>query len=267
MLHQYASSECVSKINIVIYLTPFKKVLPDNSIAILDVENANSAVTLACHNPGEIIIYRKEEWFKVFIHETFHSFGLDFSTLHCNTFITNFRGLFPISSTFNIAETYTEIWAEIINCVFISYFSAKDDFDLFLDYCEFLLQLERIFSLYQCQKILEYMGLEYKHLYSSDNNSVIARNNLYKEKTNIFAYYILKSLLMNNYIDFLKWCDVHNTAFVQFTKTENNLHFFFKYIKGKHNSTNFLLELENTSFLKVSSKLVKTMRMSVVEGI
>ena len=78
MLHQYASSECVSKINIVIYLTPFKKVLPDNSIAILDVENANSAVTLACHNPGEIIIYRKEEWFKVFIHETFHSFGLDF---------------------------------------------------------------------------------------------------------------------------------------------------------------------------------------------
>ena len=111
------------------------------------------------------------------------------------------------------------------------------------------------------------MGLEYKHLYSSDNNSVIARNNLYKEKTNIFAYYILKSLLMNNYIDFLKWCDVHNTAFVQFTKTENNLHFFFKYIKGKHNSTNFLLELENTSFLKVSSKLVKTMRMSVVEGI
>ena len=33
------------------------------------------------NNISEIIIFRNEEWFKVFVHETFHLFGVDFSNM------------------------------------------------------------------------------------------------------------------------------------------------------------------------------------------
>ena len=141
-------------------MSPLKKLLPDSSVTILGVNNANTAVTYSCYDPGEILIFRKEEWFKVFIHETFHSFGLDFSTMNTDKFNKKMKKLYPINSTFNISETYTETWAEIINCVFKSYYSVKpNDVSLFLTYSEFLLQIERIFSLYQCDKVLKYISL------------------------------------------------------------------------------------------------------------
>ena len=48
--------------------------LPENKTDILDQVNCNTAVTYACAVNGECLIYRKEEWFKVFIHETFHAY-------------------------------------------------------------------------------------------------------------------------------------------------------------------------------------------------
>jgi len=269
ILKQYNTSKCTSRINIHIFLSPIKKVLPDKSLlsqSVLGCSNANTAVTFACHDPGEILIFRKEEWFKVFIHETFHSFGMDFSTLNSEKLKKNIKGLYPINSTFEITETYTEMWAEIMNCVFKSFYSLKsDNLDLFITYVEFLLQIERIFSLYQCAKILKYMGLNYENLYKIDDGSTVARDNLYKEKTNIFAYYILKAVLMNDYIGFLTWCDNNNTAFIQFTKTEHNMDLFYKYIKMNYKTTGLITDLFTISKIKGNRILSKTMRMTATE--
>ena len=266
MAHQYSTTRCFTKLNINIFMSPFKKLLPNNSVTILGVDNANTAVTYSCYDPGEILIYRKEEWFKVFIHETFHSFGLDFSTMAADNLKKKMNRLYPINSTFDISETYAETWAEIINCVFKSFYSVKqNDLSLFLTYSEFLLQIERIFSLYQCYKILEYMGLSYENLYLDDDNNNIARDNLYKENTNIFAYYILKTVLLYDYIGFIEWCKTNNTSFVQFTKTEHNLNLFYEYIESNHDIPDLKLDLQTLSDLRASNIIKNTMRMSIVE--
>ena len=78
VISTYSSYECSQKLNIYIYLSSSLKQLPTSNI-ILNKEHANTAFTRLC---SEIIIYRQEEWFKVFIHETIHNFNLDFSNMN-----------------------------------------------------------------------------------------------------------------------------------------------------------------------------------------
>jgi len=262
MLNMYASSECAETLKVDIYMTPFKKKLPDNPLVVLDSDNINSAYTTVCTKNAEIVIFRAEEWFKVFIHETFHCFGLDFGTMDLCIINKKLKQLFPINSKFNLYEAYTEVWAEIINCVFVSFNSLKDksDKETFLLYCEFGLQLERIFSLYQCDKVLKYMGITYKQLLETNQSDI------YKENTNVFSYYVVVAILMNDYIGFINWCNKNNLAFFQFTKTLKNLNGFLELIKNNYKSKKLLEALDCVLQKRRMSKLiVTTTRMSLVE--
>ena len=82
ILNEYGSKKCSTTFTIFLYLTSLEKKLPTSNIDILDQINVNTAFTSTCPSDSEIVIFRKEEWFKVFIHETFHSFGLDFSDMN-----------------------------------------------------------------------------------------------------------------------------------------------------------------------------------------
>ena len=143
----YSPAYCGKNIKIYLYWTSFKKYIPNNTIDILGAEHCNSAVTTTCSKNGIIVIYRKEEWFKVFVHETFHSLGLDFSSFPCDRLHYKLLQLFPINSEINIYEAYSEFWATIINCLFCAYElldNKLDDKD-FLLYSDFCIQFERIF--------------------------------------------------------------------------------------------------------------------------
>ena len=69
-------SKCANKLNVICYLTSFKKELPLSNVEVMDSNNVNTAFTYHCPNDGEITIFRKEEIFKVFIHESFHVFWI-----------------------------------------------------------------------------------------------------------------------------------------------------------------------------------------------
>ena len=56
--------------------------MPDSNIDIIDQIHVNTGFTTTCPVDSEIVIFREEEWFKVFIHETFHNFALDFSDMN-----------------------------------------------------------------------------------------------------------------------------------------------------------------------------------------
>ena len=111
--------------NVTIYLTPFKKILPENNTTVLSAEHVNTAFTFACEPEGEITIFREEEWFKVFLHESFHSYGLDFALSESTILRKTIEKVFHIKSDFNVNEAYTETWARIINCALFS-FDNKD---------------------------------------------------------------------------------------------------------------------------------------------
>lgn len=247
ILNKYSSIHCSKDWNIYLYFTSLEKQLPNKNIHlqdnILNYNHINTGFTTTCPQISEIVIFRKEEWFKVFIHESFHNFALDFSDMNVNDLNKAVLEIFPIKTKGNLFEAYTEFWAEIINISFCSYFHLKsgDGVVGFLKNVEWLIQYERIYSFFQLNKLLNYMGLTYKNLYSKDKTSVVLRETLYKENTNIFAYYVIKCILMNNYNGFLSWCYDHNGQgkIIQFSKTQQNLYDFYSFIKKNYKIVSF----------------------------
>jgi len=118
IVNEYSSKTCSKKINIFMYLTSLTKKLPTSNITILDENHVNTAFTYTCPVDSEIVVFRKEEWFKVLMHETFHNFALDFSDMNTSECTTHMLSIFKVNSDVNLYEAYTEFWAEIMNAVF-----------------------------------------------------------------------------------------------------------------------------------------------------
>lgn len=238
----YSSKKCASQLKIFVYHTSLLKNLPSSNIDILNENNVNTAFTRTCPMDSEIVIFRKEEWFKVFIHETFHNFGLDFSDMNLTSCNKKILELFPVNSEVNLFESYTEFWARIMNALFCSFINMKDknNIDEFLTNSEFFINFERIFAFFQMVKVLDFMSLTYKDLYKKTNISENMRNTLYKEDTNVLSYYVITLILINNYQDFLPWCNINNIEILNFKKTTKNLDEFCKFIEKKYKTKNML---------------------------
>jgi hypothetical protein len=274
----YKNLKTIESLDIYLYLTEVEKQMPKNPVITLGSNNCNSAVTFACASKGKLLIYRKEEWKKVLIHELFHSLCLDFAGSNYETLRKNIKNIFNVQSDFEISESYTEYWATIINSCFISYslLDNYDDVENFLLFTDFCIQLERIFSLYQMIKILGYMSLNYKYLYKNDEISRGLRKVLYKEDTNVLCYYIIKTILLFFNDEFLEWCMLHNNNILKFNKTEHNLNQFYEFIKDKYNNKFFLKAIDNMqlfyikyrgpTLMKNNKILTTTSRMTICEN-
>ncbi len=279
LLLSYSADHKSGSIVLYLYLTPEKKILPNTSISILNQENVNTAVTTACNKHGSVLVYRKEEWFKVLIHELHHLLCLDFSGLEYKSLKKSLLEIFKIKSDYNVAESYSEFWATIINCLFCSFNTLDDNCDksTFLLHCEFFIEFERIFSLFQTIKVLDFMGMNYKELISNNTEDIQLRYTLYREKTNVFCYYILKNILLFNYDEFLSFCHNNNTLLMKFKKTPLNFKAFFNFILKRYKSTELIKSLTKKSiysmFYKIKNgikfpykeKIINTMRMTISE--
>ena len=238
----YSSKKCVKQLKIFVYHTALLKSLPISNVEILNENNVNTAFTRTCPSDSEIVVFRKEEWFKVFMHETFHNFGLDFSGMDLNVYNEKILKIFPVNSDVNLYEAYTEFWARIMNALFCGFINMKDknDIDEFLTNAEMFINFERIFSFFQMVKILNFMGLSYDDLYKNNDMSEKLRKTLYKEDTNVLSYYVITSILINNYQDFLSWCNVNNSTLLQFKNTFKNLDNLCQFIGMKYKTKSML---------------------------
>jgi len=280
IINEYASKRCSKTLTIFIYMTSLNKELPSSNVSILDQSNVNTAFTYTCPVVSEIVVFRKEEWLKVLMHETFHNFALDFSDMNTSACNAKILSIFKVKSEVNLFESYTEFWAEIMNSVFCSFYilDDKENEDEFLSNCEFFINFERTYGFFQMVKTLKFMGLQYKDLYGKTNASEILRETMYKEKSNVLAYYVITLVLMNNYQGFLAWCDTHNLSLLQFKKTTGNLDEFCRFIEKNYKTRSmlhgvecmdtFLNGFKKTRVKKVTKSadlLLKNMRMSICE--
>jgi hypothetical protein len=277
IINEYASNKCATELSIYLYFTSLTKKVPTSNIYILDQHNVNTAFTTTCPKQSEIIVYRKEEWFKVFLHETFHTFGLDFSDMNNELCRIKILDIFPVNSEVNLYESYTEFWAKIMNALFCSYHNLtnKEDSDDFLNNCEFFINFEIIFSYFQMVKILDFMNLNYNQLYEKGPQNDIIRKSLYKEKTNILAYYIITLILLKDYTLFLNWCSKNNTSLLQFKKTIGNQTSFCTFIQSKYKTKLFLKniqcveklirKLKSSKNTKDINYIQKNLRMTICE--
>ena len=279
----YAPANCSNTLHIYLYFTDLMKTLPTHGTSI-DQINANTAATRSCNKTNEIHLYREEEWFKVLIHECFHCFGLDFSEYDCSKTTKYILQLFPVKSDVLLFETYCEMWAEILNVMFISYLSTKHVENLYailvdkmIKKTAKMLEKEQEFSLFQCIKVLHFYGLDYNDLHKQTVAAHSKRTNQYNEKTNILSYYILKSIYMFSVDDFIEWCANNNHNSINFNKSANVLHksqedyckFIFErykdplYIESANALTKWFDKMENKKIVeKIESR---TLRMSVYE--
>jgi hypothetical protein len=180
--------------------------------------------------------------------------------------------LFKVKSFVNLYESYTEFWAEIINSLFCSFFIIKNKKNIseFLYYAEVFINYEKNFSFFQLVKTLNFMGLSYKDLYSNSHSSKILREHLFKEKTNVLSYYIIKTILINNYQNFFLWCSKNNLSLLQFKKTSQNQNEFCNFIENNYKTSDMLNNIHKTEHFiqNITNKnnfIMKNLRMSICE--
>jgi hypothetical protein len=249
LLSLNVSKKCAKTITINIYYTPFKKEFSTNKSDILGPEHVNSGYsTIGCLDSTEITIYRKEEWFKVLIHELFHNLGLDFANLSETNWVPTFSKTFEIDSEYNIYETYCETWARIISTIFYSFTPSKN---VFISNFYKNMGRERLFSLKQANLILK----RFENI--SD----------YREKSNVFCYYILTAALLEDYLKFFQWCNNNNAILFNFKDTKKNVKSFSEFVITQTTSPCFDNALSCVSKVKniKNKSLINSLRMTSID--
>jgi hypothetical protein len=243
----YSSSICSKNLDIYIYLTPFKKTLPINNQTQIKQINVNTGFTFACKGNNEIHIYRKEEWFKVFIHECIHAFGLDFSAIPDNTLNTFFK----INSDLQLSEAYCETLTIIIQTFFIKH---KGDF---IEHFKSAIYNETLFTLTQSAKILNHNNTDLVTMMNSKTY------NNYNEDTPIFSYFIIKSIYLYFINDFFELSIRLDKNILKNNFNNNDVALFSNLIKKKATHKKYLNDLHFVqSYIKRRKIIHNTLKFS-----
>jgi hypothetical protein len=234
-----------------LFFTDFKKTEPQN---IVEQKNINSGYTV---NYKYIVIYRLEELYKVFIHECFHLFCLDFSNVKGINYKEMFEPLFQVKSEFLLFECFCEYWARTLNAAIVAYHSKKNIiYKEFQIAFELNINVERCFSLLQLNHFLKTMNLTYLELIEGRGKDI------YRENTNGICYYVLTALLMYNFEQTMNWFIDNNETIINFTKTNDNIYLFYLFIKLIYNQPEILNVLKSIS---KENKEIPTMHMAALE--
>jgi hypothetical protein len=256
---KYATNKfCSKELNIYIFLTDLKKNLPEHEGQEIGKINVNTGFTMTCRLKSNIVIYRKEEWYKVFVHETIHNLELDFSGMDNDNTREYILKIFPVKSDVKLYEAYTDAWAKILNVLITSYLVSNRTYKQYQNFTQEYINLERTHCFFQCIKILHHMGLTYDNLYSKDEESSKLRK-LYKEQTSILSYYIINAVILNIYQDFLKWCNDNNekSSILQFDHTEDKQIEFCKFVENNYKTKNMLNRINCISRMFEQYKNIK----------
>jgi hypothetical protein len=251
--------------------------VPD-SVAPIDTIHANTAFTTSCSQENSVFIYRKEEWFKVFLHESFHCLGLDFSEIGSSSPDQVIRATFPAVSPsvdVRLYESYCEMWAEIINLMFLcgpatircksakyakpTQSNTRKSREVGVQCVLRLLKYERMYSVFQANKLLRHYGLTYIELFEPTRS--------YKEKTQAFSYYVMKSILMWNLDAFLQWCLANNPTPYSLEFDKAKVVDYAGLVQSKSRDASYMDAIsKQIGVEKCGKTLATTMRMCLFEG-
>jgi hypothetical protein len=215
-----------------------KKIQKNKSYVFIGRNEINSG---SCqHQFGgncKISIWRKEEVIKVTIHELIHGLT-SYPIEDTDNIIKHYQNKYNIiSPKINTDETFTEVWANIINVYLLSQKKSHTNFKLFNE----LLVTEKKFCEYQSQKVASITQL-------------LQRNTDINQETNVLAYYIIRCEIFSRLPQFLKMCRENNKGYVHM----KNQRIWFAFLKKIGNI--------KVNYKVSKSKLISTtMRMSSIE--
>lgn len=296
--NKYRTKECSRQLTIYLYLCDLPKLL--NNETILGRSHVNTGFTMACSSKNEIYVFREEEWFKVFIHEVFHAFGIDFADsrlTHTQELCqSRIQRIFKVPHiNILVFETFTEVCAEVLNLLFFMYFTKNEGRNKTNDRARtrlkttlrrmksassqeqgfspkilaLLLKTEIEFSAFQCAKVLDHASMEYTDLYSQSPESIQKRRK-YRENSNVLSYYVLKSILLNHFDAFMQWLIHSNDGSFKFLTNSRNTDAFCNLIENNYNKPEYVAKMNMYSnwirrHRRENTIETKTLRMTVYE--
>lgn len=263
-----ADKECSEKsLQIYFYMTPFKKQRPSSATtdksSVLSAIHVNTGLTRNCETRGEIVVYRAEEWFKVFIHESMHNFNMDFIELDLREANDQLRRVLCIPhNDILLFESYTEAWARIIYTMFHIYFGmAHASSTQFIRSVREKLSSNSLFYANQAVKVLHTMNLNYANISIQTADNIDTCHDRYAEDTNVYAYYILGGLLSIYALPFLSWCCENNRgSVIRFSRHSGNLPKFVEFIS---NAVRDPVMVSMVSFIEKAGATGATLRMTM----
>ena len=241
-------------VKLVIFYGNQKKLLPPKNHFICS-DNINSGCTI---NKEIIHIWRKEEFYKVLIHELIHLFGIDFyiNDLIYNKINEHFESAIKIDGTDKINESYTETLAICIHSVFYEKHHSYMTFNQIYSY-------ELLFTYFQISKIFSNFDFdECNILFSRNSKRVI------KQNTSMVSYYIIKCMFLNNLSDILNFWKRHGVVILN--NCENEYYNLYVALVNE-NSLNseiindFLHKIKNGLLINESWFIRRTGRMSLFQ--
>jgi hypothetical protein len=236
------------KLKLVVFYGDQKKLINFNSEnRILCSDNVNSGLSV---KHELIMIWRKEEFYKVLVHELIHFFGIDFYVLDplYKKLDELFKTKYKIIGSDKLNESYTEALAIFLHSIIYS-----EEHNLNLDD---VMKYEIMFSHFQMAKILSYFNCE-----SFDD---LEKTN-FKQNTSVFSYYIIKCILMVNYAQLFDfWL---NNGFKILNGNENKYEQLYTRIINENNvdkdTLNFFINYFRNNIDKFEGSFIfRTMRMS-----
>jgi len=158
----------------------------------LSPKNVNSGFTNFIGNVGtSIYIFREEDSDKVFLHECIHSLNLDFATSYSRDLDKFILANTLVNSNINLAESYTDLYAILINSLVDSCYSN-------IDYRE-IVATEVLWQKKVVYHILRHMGFStIDQLFNRKEKGIV-----FEQKTSVFSYYIIKLVIFSNLEYFL----------------------------------------------------------------
>lgn len=266
LVKKYRQDSDPSPVNLtVLYSNQKKNIHPE--IKIICPDNVNSGSTY----PGmSIVCWRKEELYKVLIHELVHYHDLDYHTRK-NEKVMHIIQVPDIEGIDKINESYTESLAIIILTVMRYVISPKiQSFDVFfaktlkMEIAFLLFQISKVFRIFGCDKFGDYVG----------NKCII------KQSTSYRSYFIIKVVLLTNIDEFISlinknmiingdsygdFINLINTSWDSFIKNKNNIDIINIFIKNiKKVYTDYVTE-NNDIRNQNLDWIYKTCRMSVYD--
>jgi hypothetical protein len=173
-------SNSKSKMNLIIFYGNQKKYFPMSKDDILGKRHVNSGFSIS----GTVIVmWRKEDFYKVLIHEMIHYYEIDAhgSSSIYNKIDTIFNDNIKVKNNDAKAESYVEILAMIIHTVIMARLYETTFDEIFK--CEFS------FALFQVAKILNFWNInDFSELFKK----------YIKQHSSICSYYIIKVLYLTN---------------------------------------------------------------------
>lgn len=173
-----------NRVNIVVFDTQIRKALPETGKCIESVHvNSGYCYMASREDETNIVIYRRQEFCKVLVHELIHFFDLIPVSNRLQTYYNiKFSSL---KNTLNVNEAFVELEALLIHCKVLAHKQGKELYAV--------IEEEYLFSANEVKKILKQQN--------TDIHRILNDSFEWNENTNAFAYFVLKHILLHTYLN------------------------------------------------------------------